>query len=162
MHFELEQQIAAPPAVVAVAFASADFYEALGKLPKLGTPDVLSRDVDGDVVHLRVRYQFTGELSSAVRRVIDPKKLTWVEESTHDLAARQVTFRLAPDHYPDRLKCSGKYRFSPSGEGTVRHSEGDLSVRAALVGRLVEQAIVSGLREHLDDEVALVEAFLLR
>jgi hypothetical protein len=162
VHFELEQQIAAAPAAVASAFASAEFYEALGGLPKLGTPHVLSRDVDGDVVELRVRYQFSGDLSSAVRRVIDPKKLTWVEESTHDLAARQVTFRLAPDHYPDRLKCSGRYRFSPSGEGTARHCEADLSVRAALVGRLVEQAIVSGLEEHLEDEVALVESFIAR
>jgi hypothetical protein len=162
VHFELEQQIAAPPATVAAAFTSAEFYEALGELPKLGTPDVLSRDVEGDVVLMRIRYQFTGDLSSAVRRVIDPRKLTWVEVSTHDLAARAVTFHLEPDHYPDRLKCSGKYRFSASGEGTARHAEGDLSVRAALVGRLVEQAIVSGLREHLDEEVALVESFIAR
>lgn len=160
MHFELDQRIAAPPAAVAAAFADEGLYVMLGKLAKLGPPEVLSRDTDGDVVRLRVRYRFTGELSSAVRRAIDPKKLTWVEESTHDLAARMVTFRLVADHYADRLRSSGTYRFSPDGDGTIRHSEGDLTVRAALVGRLVEQAIVSGLREHLDDEVDLVEAFL--
>jgi hypothetical protein len=160
LHFELDQQIAAPPAVVAAAFAAADFYELLGELPKLGTPEVLSREADGDVVRLRVRYRFTGDLSAAVRRAIDPKKLTWVEESTHDLAARMVTFRLVPDHYPDRLRSSGRYRFSPSGAGTLRHSEADLTVKAPLVGRLIEQAIVSGLREHLDDEVHLVETYI--
>jgi hypothetical protein len=160
LHFELDQRIAAPPAAVAAAFAAADFYDTLGELPKLGTPEVLSREVEGDVVRLRVRYRFTGELSGAVRRAIDPNKLSWVEESKHDLAARMVTFRLAPDHYPDRLRCSGSYRFSPSGDGTVRHSEADLTVRAPLVGRLVEQAIVSGLREHLDDEVQLVEDYI--
>jgi hypothetical protein len=160
VHFTLDQQFAAPPAAVAAAFASAELYELVGALPDLGTPEVLSREVDGDVVHLRVHYRFERELSSVVRRVIDPKKLTWVEDSTHDLAARRVDFRLEPDYYADRLRCSGTYRFAPSGDGTARHVEGDLSVRAPLVAGRVEQAIVAGLRDHLDAEVALVESFI--
>jgi len=160
VHFELDQQIAAPPAAVAAAFASAELYELLGTLPDLGKPEVLSREVDGDVVHLRIHYRFTRELSSMVRRAVDPNKLSWVEDSTHDLAARRVEFHLEPDHYADRLQSSGTYRFAPSGEGTTRHAEGDLSVKAPLVGRRVEQAIVDGVRQHLHDEVALVESFI--
>jgi hypothetical protein len=30
------------------------------------------------VVHLDVRFRFTGNLSSAVTKVVDPAKLTWV------------------------------------------------------------------------------------
>jgi hypothetical protein len=66
-----------------------------------------------------------------------------------------------PDHYRDRFRCAGAYRFEPLGEGTcARHGEADLSVKALLVGGAVEAAIVSGLQEHLVDEVPVVEAFV--
>lgn len=160
MHFELQQRINGTPAAVAAAFADPRYYETLGELPKLGTPEVVAHRVDGDVVSLEVRYRFTGDLNSAVKAVIDPRKLTWVERSTHDLAARQVTFELLPDHYPDRLKARGGYRFDPAGDGTVRYAAGDLKVRAPLVASAVEGAIVSGLREHLEAESGHVERFL--
>jgi hypothetical protein len=160
LHFELEQRIAGAPGAVAAAFADPRYYETLGELPKLGTPEVVAHRIDGDVVSLEIRYRFTGDLSSAVKAVIDPRKLTWVERSTHDLAARQTTFELRPDHYPDRLKCNGSYRLDPAGDGTVRYLAGDLKVRAPLVAGAVEGAIVSGLREHLEAESGHVERFL--
>ena len=42
----------------------------------------------------------------------------------------------------------------------MRLCEGEIRVKALLVAGAVEGAIVSGLREHLDDEVAVVDAFL--
>lgn len=35
-----------------------------------------------------------------------------------------------------------------------------MAVRVPLVGKSVENAIVSGIREHLADEVAVVERYL--
>ena len=160
MRFTVDQRIGGEPGAVAAAYADPELYARLGDLGRLGRPDVLSREVNGDVVTMRVRYAFTGELNAAARAAIDPAKLTWVEEATHDLAARTVTFRMVPDHYRDRFTCSGSYRFAPDGAGTLRHTEGDLRVKALLVGRLVEDAIVSGLREHLEAEVPVVEAFV--
>ncbi len=160
MHFEFEQVFAADPDAVSAAFTDASFYDLLGTLPKLGKPELVSHSVAGDVVDLRVRYRFTGELSSAARAVLDPAKLTWVEHSVHDLAARSVRFDLLPDNYKDRLTCSGSYRFAARGEGTVRHTAAELKVRAPLVGRAVEGALASGLREHLQAEIEVVEQFL--
>ena len=45
------------------------------------TPDVLDQRVDGDLVRQRIRYAFVGDLSPAVTAVVDPDKLTWVEQS---------------------------------------------------------------------------------
>ncbi|MBI2709022.1 MAG: DUF2505 family protein [Actinobacteria bacterium] len=163
MHFALTQALAAPPDAVAAAYADAAFYEALADAPKLGRPDVLSRERDGDRVHLQVRYRFTGEVNGAVRAVVDPDKLSWVEDSEHDLATRSVTFRMLPDHYPDRLSCSGHYRLDPAdgdAGATLRRAEGDVRVHVPLLGGRAERTIVSGLREHLHDEVALVERYL--
>jgi hypothetical protein len=161
VHFAIEQRIEGLPGAVASVFVDEGFYVSLDALPKLGRPEVLSREVHDTIVHMRVRYRFTGELSSAVRAVVDPHKLTWVEETDHDLAARNVSFRMIADHYADRFRADGHYRFEPSGAtATIRRCEGDLEVRMRLVGHRVEQAIVSGLREHLNTEVDFVEAWL--
>jgi hypothetical protein len=165
LHFDFTQRFAAPIADVADAFCDPGYYEALAAAPKLGTPEVLSRTATGDKVELRVHYRFAGELAPAARAVLDPAKLTWVEESSHDLATRRVTFVLKPDHYADRFQAHGSYWFESAAADdsvTVRHAEGEVKVRAPLVASSVERAIISGLKEHLDDEVALLESWLAR
>jgi hypothetical protein len=161
VRFAIEQRFAADVDAVARAYTDPALYAALVGLPKLSQPEVVSHDVDGDTVVLQVRYRFGGELSSAARAVIDPAKLSWVERSTHDLAQRTTRFTMVADHYADRFRCQGSYRFEPSGEGASRRrGEGDLKVKALLVAGAVEGAIVSGLKEHLVDEVPVVEAFV--
>ena len=160
--FRIEQRHDAAPLDVARAYADPDLYATFTALPRAGKPEVLGERSDGDVVELQVRWFFSGELSAAARRVIDPSKLSWVETSRHDLAARRTTFRMVADHYADRFECSGEYRFAPDpgGAGTLRTVEGELKVKAPLVGRTVERAIVSGLEEQLAGEVETVRAFL--
>lgn len=160
MHFAVNQTIAAPVDEVARAYASAELYEVLQGSERLGPPEVLDREQDGAIVTLRIRYRFTADLSPAVTAVVDPHKLTWVEQSVHDLDARTVAIRLHPDHYADRLRCSGTYRYTADGDATVRQIEGDLTVKALLVAGKVEKAIISGLREHLIGEGDAVAAYL--
>ncbi len=163
MRFELVQRFSAPPDDVARAFTEPDLYAALAELPKLGAPEMLEHRADGDMVRVRVRYRFSGDLSSAVKAVIDPAKLTWIDDSTHDLAHRSVTFTMLPDHYGDRFRASGAYRFeaAPDDPGaTIRTTTGEIKVKVPLVGGSVERAIVSGLREHQEDEVAVVDGWL--
>jgi hypothetical protein len=167
MRFQNEQRIAGPMEAVARLYTDPRFYEAVGELPRLGQPEVLDRREHGRVVHLAVRFRFTGNLSPAVTAVIDPARLTWVEESVHDLMDRTVSFRMSPDHYADRLRSSGSVRYEPGDDGVTRRlTEGALAVRVPMLlggGRtagLVEQAIVSGLRDHFAAEVAVVEQLL--
>ena len=163
MRFTVEQRFSADADAVACAYADPDLYAAFDRLEKLSPPEVLAHEVDGDVVRLDVRHSFGGELSPAARAVIDPGRLTWVERSTHDLAARTTRFTMVPDHYRDRFRCEGTYRFEPIDERSCRRrGEAELSVKALLVAGAVESAIVSGLKEHLVEEVPLVEGFLLR
>ena len=160
--FHIEQHHDAAPLEVARAYADPDLYATFTALPRAGRPEVLGERADGDVVELQVRWFFAAELSGAARRAIDPAKLSWVETSRHDLAALRTTFRMVADHYADRFSCSGEYRFvpDPGGPGTVRIVDGELKVKAPLVGRTVEGAIVSGLEEQLAGEVPAVRAFL--
>ena len=162
MKFSIEQRFAGATDDVARAYADPDLYVALQALPKRSHPDVVGHAVHGDVVTLEVRYRFAGELSSAARAVIDPARLTWVERSVHDLATNATTFTMLPDHYAGRFRCSGSYRFEAVEGGTSRRGAGDLRVKVLLVAGAVEGAIVSGLREHLIDEVPIVNAFVAK
>ena len=160
MDFTVTQSFAADPDRVARAYASPDLYGHMVGLPKLGTPEVLDHRVADDLVHLQVRYRFVGDLAPAVTAVVDPRRLTWIEHSTHDLVTCTVRYHLVPDHYADRLQSSGSSSVAPDGTGSRRTVTGRLKVRALVVGGAVERAIVSGLSEHLVDEVQVVDRYL--
>lgn len=160
MRFTVEQRFTTSADDTARAFTEPELYAGFARLPKVSVPDVLSCERHGHEVRLRIRYRFAGELSSAARAVIDPAELSWVDESTHDLARRHVRFVLRPDHHADRFRCSGDYRIEPVGAGCRRHATIELKVSAPFVGGAVERAIASGLREHLADETEVVEAYL--
>jgi hypothetical protein len=160
MRFSVEQRFSASPEAVARAYADPALYLCFGDLPKMSRPEVLAHEADGDVVTLQIRYRFTGHLSAAARAVLDPARLSWVEHATHDLGARTVRFKMVPDHYADRFRCSGTYEFEPDGTGCRRRCDAELKVQALLVAGAVEGAIVSGLKEHLAEEVGVVERFL--
>jgi hypothetical protein len=156
VNFRIEQRITAPLEAVENALLDREFIAATAKLPKLGEPEVLEQQRDGDRVHQRVRYRFTAELSSAVTRVIDPTKLTWVDDARYDLTTHTSRHRILPDNYADRLEASYDVTLEPLGDSTRRVAQGELKVRIPLVGGRVERAIASGLEEHAAAEADLL------
>ena len=160
MRFTLEQTLPGSIDDVIGALLDPDFLRCLGDLPTLAPPEVLDQRRDGDRVVQRIHYQFTGSLSPAVSRVVDPKKITWVDETTYDLTAKRASFRIIPDHYIGKLRCSGTYEFTQRDAATLRRVTAELSVSVPLVGKVVERAIVSGLREHMGTEADLLHEWL--
>ena len=161
MRFTIEQRFAGPLADVEDAFVDPAFLERLGELPKLGRPALLRQEVDGELVRQWVQYRFTGEVNAAVRRVVDPKRLTWVEESTLDRRTHRTTWHIVPDHYERLLRCSGSFQLVADGpRATRRATEADIKVTVPLVGGKVEQAIVAGLREHAAAEETVLAGWL--
>ena len=142
------------------AYADPAMYPALPELPKIGEPEILEHRRAGDLVHLDIRYAYTGDLPAAALTMIDPARLTWVQSTTVDLAAHTTTIALLPDHYPDRLRCVGTFHFSASAAGTIRRVEGDLDVKVMVVGGQVARALVSGLEEFLVAEASAVDTWI--
>lgn len=161
VRFRLEQRFTAPLLAVEEAFVDPDLLAHLADVPHLGRPQLLDRSVEDGTVRQQVRYRFEGELSAAVTSVIDPDRLTWVEDSTLERATHRTDFVILPDHYPDRLRCQGVVELDEDGAGTIRRvTEADLKVRALLVASRVERAIASGLRDHAAAQAAAVQAWL--
>jgi hypothetical protein len=161
VHFSIEQRFDGPLDRVEAAFVDPAYLERLSTLPKLGRPTLVHRVEAGDLVHHWVKYAFVGDLNAAVRRVVDPARLTWVEESTLDRRTHRTTWRIVPDHYRNLLRASGTFELTQeTAERTRRTTEADLKVTVPLVGGKVEQAIVSGLREHAEREEQVLDDWL--
>lgn len=162
MRFSSRQSYTHDVGDVVDAYADPGLYEALPELPKIGRPQVLDHRRDGGLVHLDIRYAYVGDLPGAALTVIDPARLTWVQRTTVDLDRHRTRLTLLPDHYPDRLECTGQFAFSslPGDAGCERRVEGDLRVRVMVVGGQVERALVSGLAEFLTAEAAAVDTWI--
>ena len=162
MRFEITQRYESTAGDVNAAYANPDLYPTLVGLPKLGGIEVLSHESTMATARLSVRFRFIGHLPAAVTAVVEPQRLTWIQESIHDLAAGTATFRLLPDHYADRLEAAGTFAITDSGNGSQRVVNGELKVRVLLVSGSVERAIVSGLQEYLVAEAPAVDSWLRR
>jgi hypothetical protein len=158
--FELDVSIDAPLQAVQQAFLDPDFYRLLGEMPAIDPPQLIERRDEGNLVHLKVRYRLDAPLPAAARRILDPARLTWVDESVVDVAANRTEFRMVPDHYPDRLSCEGSYELKADGSKTVQHLKGVLTVHVPLVGSMAERGILRGLQDHLAKEAELLARFV--
>lgn len=160
MQFEAEQRIAAPREAVEAAYVDPAYLVSLGDLPKIGEPQLLDQEQEGARVRQRVRHRFTGDVSGAVRRVVDPARLTWVEERVFDRATHRSDVCIVPDHYGNLLETRMTIFFLADGDTTtVRHITGEVKVHVPIVGGRVERAIISGLKEQAAVEAEALERY---
>ena len=158
MRFDAEQRFDTTVERLLALFTDPDFYPTLGGLPQISVPEIVAHSTSGDTVRIDLRQRYTGDLPSAALAVLDPERLTWVEQLVFDLDSATATTRLVPDHYPDRLTCTGTYTFrAAGGSASIRRLDGNLRVRVPLVGGRVEQALVNGLQQHAVAEQELID-----
>jgi hypothetical protein len=164
MNFSIAQNVAVAPDAAVAAYASPAFYEDREPSGDISLVEVVSHEDTGSQASIDVRYRFTGSVSSAVRAVVDPTKMSWVTHTAVDKSQRRTSFTVLPDFYPDRLECSGTFRFDEGAgpDSTVITIAGDLTVHVFLVGRTVEQLIVTGLRKYLEAELLTLPDFTRR
>jgi len=145
MHFSVEHDLAAAPAVVAALLCDPDFH-VRHQLPDLAVPEVVESSMTGAEHLLRLRYEYTGQLDPIAKRVIGSKKLTWLQDVKLDSSTGQGTITFSAEADPGRLNGSADIRLDATGDDSARISiAGDLHVKVPLVGGRAEKAIVPGL-----------------
>jgi Protein of unknown function (DUF2505) len=142
------------------AFLDPDFIRRTATIPKIGGAELVELTRADSTARLRVRYRFTAPLSGAVTRVVDPQKLTWIDDATFDLTGFRSDHVLLPDNYADRLTASYTSTLEPTVPGTTWTLRGELSVRFPLVGGRVSAVIVDGLRDAAAAQAALLDEWI--
>lgn len=154
------QTIDASAEAAALVLADPRFYLNRESSESIRAIELVDHLTDEDRVRLQIRFAFTGELNAAARAILDPSRLTWVQSTEHDLATGRVVFTILPDHYRDRMRCRGRYRIDPSGDGTSKRTVAtELHIKAPLVAGQVERVLMDGLRSELDAQAAAVPDF---
>lgn len=156
MQFSIDQEIGAPLGAVEEALFDPAFVTATSELPRLGDCALLSVERSDGHVRARIHRRFDAPLNRAARKVVDPDRLTWVEEVDYDLAAHRGRHRILPDTYADRIASKYGTRLLEKDDTTRRVTAGSMTVRLPLVGGKVERAIVSGLEEYARAEADLL------
>jgi len=160
--FRLEQRFPGTVEEVEAAFVDPVLLALLRDVDALGRPELLDKVDEGDTVRLRVRYAFSGELGPPLTAVVEPARLTWVEESTLDRGTHRTEFHIVADHYPDRLKCAGTVELHPDSDGfTRRVAEGRLEVKIPFLGAKIERVVVDGLADQAATQAQVVGEWLI-
>lgn len=161
------QRFPLPAAAVAAAFRNPGLFARFAAVRVLDQPEVLeiSEIEIGKAWRVRVRYRFVGELGHPlVAKVVDPQRLTWVEETVVDHTGSGI-FTVVPDHYARLLGFSGRIDIAEASPGTAtRRLRGALKLNLPLLARpfasAAEGAIGSGLAEAAQEQVAIVVDFV--
>lgn len=157
------QKIAVAAADASEVFADPRFYLSRESSEAMTAIELVDHQVDENVVELKIRFAFTGDLNAAARAILNPDKLTWVQVTTHHLETGRVAFEILPDNYADRLRCRGRYVVNPEGIDTSsRTVSTELHVRAPLVAGQVERVLMDGLRRELESQALAVPDYTAR
>lgn len=160
MRFEAEQRFpGVAPQAIAALLVDPEF-EARVELPDLSLPEVVEHRVDGSETILRLRYQYVGELDPIAVRLLGGKKLTWVQELRLDVESGRGTLHFAAEADPKRLHGDAKVTIDGDASRARRRFDGELVVKAPVVGGMAERRIVPGLLRRLDVEAEAVRAHL--
>ena len=94
--------------------------------------------------------------------VVDPKRLTWVEDALIDPATHTTTFTILPDHYAGLLERRRNHHpRRPSTAGArAGGPTGEVKVHVPFVGGKVEAAIISGLRDYAAMEAEALDRWV--
>ena len=163
MQFTVTEIIAASRAQVLDALADPGYYAHLGETSTaIRAPELLSAVVDEGVIRTEVRYAFDGSISGPAAMVVDADKLTWVIETTYEIATGAGTVVVVPDHYEGMLRCSGTLVLEESDGSTIETVAGRLEIRVPLVSGSAEKAIYGGFTRHLRMEAEAMAAYCAR
>jgi hypothetical protein len=162
MRLDIRQRFSVDAGAIADAYLDPALYPCFHTVGKLGDIVVLGIDDVRQGRRARVRYRFMGRISPLATAVVDPRKLSFVEETVY--SGETGRFRILGDHYPTLLHCTGRIELTRQRSGALRHVTGDLQVNLPLLARpatpVVERTLTSGLSEALKAQVPIVEAFV--
>ncbi len=160
MDFSVVQTYDASAETMFDLFLRPETKTSLPEFGRISRPEPLDAIDRGDRRIVTMRYRFTADLPAAATVVVNPDKLTWIEETTYDRPTLTGAVRFLPDHYASKMEAAAETRFENAETGSIRSIDGRFSVKLLFGSGPVEKAIVSGLREHLELEQQYVAKLL--
>ena len=103
MRISITHAVEVPPTRVMAAYGSPAFYAGRPVRDHIAVLEVVQHEAAPGRTLMEVRFAFVGAVSGAVRRVIDPEKMSWITRTEVFTDEGRATWIVLPDHYPERL-----------------------------------------------------------
>lgn len=112
-------------------------------------------------VHAKTRCSAIGMIPKAVRHILKPHMLSWIEESTYDKNGFFWTWNIVPYYFKERVTCRGKMSILALNGGRCRRlTEGYLDIRMSMLQDFAERIIIEHLHKNFDQEYKLFNEVL--
>jgi hypothetical protein len=124
---------------------------------------LLTQKDQGGILVREVAYTPKPRIPRFAQRWITKEMVSWVELSRYDRAARRFTYEIRPNiphGWRDRFSSTGQYVLVAEGARTSRTIEGEIAVRAALVGGIAERFLVGEVKKTFDQEARALSDFV--
>ena len=123
--------------------------------------ELIEQKDTGDTVTRRVKAEpKTANLPAPLKKVIGDS-LGYTEEGSFDRKKKVYSFRSIPAAFPEKVKIHGTMRCEPLGEKKVtRVTEIDIDVKIFMVGGMVEERIVSDMKDSYAKAAAFTNRYV--
>lgn len=129
-------------------------------LPNVQRIDVLSRRLEGGVIHFENEWHGGGEIPTVARAVISEAMLSWTDFATWNESEFTTNWHIKTHAFTEAVRCTGVHRFKEADSGTVIESRGELVIDskqikgvpqliAGMVGRTVEDFLSQKIAPNL-------------
>lgn len=132
------------------------------RVPLVAEARELERHERGTIVERLSHFRTKVKLPMA-SRVLEGGQLAWHERIAYDRGTHEARFTIEPALRPEwrsRFACAGAYRLVASAQAgaqsTLRIVEGELVIRAPLVGPAIERAAIHRIADVFEAEAEIL------
>jgi hypothetical protein len=171
MKFTIDDEIAFPIDEVFPAYRD-KLHEMLDYMDNVERIEVKSREVDGDVVNLLNHwYGVSSDIPSALRPVLKPDMLSWLDKAKWDEGKHRVDWDITLPALPDAIVARGFTLYKEDGDVTVVQISGEFLIHpdkipgvptfvAKRLAPTLEKFVIGLLQPNLKKSNKAVEEYL--
>lgn len=134
------------PSRCAELFFDARFTQATKAVAGAKSLEEMDRREEGARVHRRMRVVPDRAIPAPLRALLRDE-VAFIEDSVFDRDSLTVDWRSTPSLWSDRFDLSGKTTYYATGDDVERRIVGEVRVRAAGVGGMLERLLVGDMKE---------------
>ena len=153
MKFKIEHKFEGGPFDKAVYFLTEEYVFEPTKLPNVQSNKVLEEKITEDQKYWKNQWCAHGQIPKLVQHLIQPKMLTWIEETTFDRKNIKYFTKITPFYFRKVFKCENVGYFEKvSDREFKRVMNGFLDIKIPVFGPIIEEQIIAHLRSNFDQE----------
>jgi len=168
VRFEITHEFDAPLDTVELAVLSPDMAVMLSRTlaaqatgaAAIESVETVEHVLEDGALRRVLRFQASAPLAILRGRAISRDALSWCEFSTYRLADHASTWSVEPkEEWKRYFRGEGTYRLERCVNGRTRRTVvGDLEIRVAVLGRVVERMALAEVRKTYDAEASTLRA----